>query len=206
MTQPWIEGRFEENMVLTTVEQAINWARQSSIWPMTFGLACCAIEMMATGASRFDIDRFGAGAFRASPRQADLMIVAGTVTYKMGSRLRRLYNQMPNPKFVIAMGACTVGGGPYFKYGYHVVKGVDLIVPVDVYVPGCPPRPEALLEGLMRIQDKIMGHKMWKMAGATSAGQLGVKIEDELPIPHHSGYVDAPADEAPLYDHQKITG
>jgi NADH-quinone oxidoreductase subunit B len=206
MTQPWIEGRFEEGVITTTVEQAINWARQSSIWPMTFGLACCAIEMMATGASRFDIDRFGAGAFRASPRQADLMIVAGTVTYKMGSRLRRLYNQMPNPKFVIAMGACTVGGGPYFKYGYHVVKGVDLIVPVDVYVPGCPPRPEALLEGLMRIQDKIMGHKMWKMAGETSAGQLGVKIEDELPIPHHSGYVDAPADEAPLYDHQKITG
>lgn len=206
MTQPWIEGRFEEGVITTTVEQAINWARQSSIWPMTFGLACCAIEMMATGASRFDIDRFGAGAFRASPRQADLMIVAGTVTYKMGSRLRRLYNQMPNPKFVIAMGACTVGGGPYFKYGYHVVKGVDLIVPVDVYVPGCPPRPEALLEGLMRIQDKIMGHKMWKVPGPTSAGQLGDKIEDELPIPHHSGYVDAPADEAPLYDHQKITG
>ena len=206
MTQPWIEGRFEEGVITTTLEQAINWARQSSIWPMTFGLACCAIEMMATGASRFDIDRFGAGAFRASPRQADLMIVAGTVTYKMGSRLRRLYNQMPNPKFVIAMGACTVGGGPYFKYGYHVVKGVDLVVPVDVYVPGCPPRPEALLEGLMRIQDKIMGHKMWKMAGETSAGQLGVKIEDELPIPHHSGYVDAPADEVPLYDHQKITG
>jgi NADH-quinone oxidoreductase subunit B len=206
MTQPWIEGRFEEGVITTTVEQAINWARQSSIWPMTFGLACCAIEMMATGASRFDIDRFGAGAFRASPRQADLMIVAGTVTYKMGSRLRRLYNQMPNPKFVIAMGACTVGGGPYFKYGYHVVKGVDLIVPVDVYVPGCPPRPEALLEGLMRIQDKIMGHKMWKVPGPTSAGQLGDKIADELPIPHHSGYVDAPADEAPLYDHQKITG
>ena len=206
MTQPWIEGRFEEGVITTTVEQAINWARQSSIWPMTFGLACCAIEMMATGASRFDIDRFGAGAFRASPRQADLMIVAGTVTYKMGSRLRRLYNQMPNPKFVIAMGACTVGGGPYFKYGYHVVKGVDLIVPVDVYVPGCPPRPEALLEGLMRIQDKIMGHKMWKARGNTSAGQLGVKLEDELPIPHHSGYVNAPADDAPLYDHQKITG
>jgi NADH-quinone oxidoreductase subunit B len=205
MTQPWIEGRFEEGVITTTVEQAINWARQSSIWPMTFGLACCAIEMMATGASRFDIDRFGAGAFRASPRQADLMIVAGTVTYKMGSRVRRLYNQMPNPKFVIAMGACTVGGGPYFKYGYHVVKGVDLVVPVDVYVPGCPPRPEALLEGLMRIQDKIMGHKMWKARGDGSMGQLGTKIEDELPIPHHSGYVDAPEDE-PMRHHQKITG
>ena len=160
MTQPWIEGRFEENVITTTVEQAINWARQSSIWPLTFGLACCAIEMMATGASRFDMDRFGAGAFRATPRQADLMIVAGTVTYKMASRVRRLYNMMPDPKFVIAMGACTTGGGPYFKWGYHVVKGVDLVVPVDVYVPGCPPRPEALLEGLMRIQDKIKGHKL----------------------------------------------
>ncbi len=126
---------------------------------MTFGLACCAIEMMATGASRYDIDRFGAGAFRATPRQADLMIVAGTVNFKMASRVRRLYNQMPDPKFVIAMGACTCGGGPYYKYGYNVVKGVDLVVPVDVYVPGCPPRPEALLEGLMRIQDKVHAMK-----------------------------------------------
>jgi NADH-quinone oxidoreductase subunit B len=205
MTQPWIEGRFEEGLIVTTVEQGINWARQASIWPMTFGLACCAIEMMATGASRYDIDRFGAGAFRASPRQADLMIVAGTVTYKMASRVRRLYNQMPDPKFVIAMGACTVGGGPYFKYGYHVVKGVDLVVPVDVYVPGCPPRPEALLEGLMRIQDKIKGHKIGKVAGQSGPARLGTKIEDEVPIPHHSGYVNAPEDE-PLYDHQKITG
>jgi NADH-quinone oxidoreductase subunit B len=208
MTQPWIEGRFEEGVVTTTVEQAINWARQSSIWPMTFGLACCAIEMMATGASRFDIDRFGAGAFRATPRQADLMIVAGTVTYKMASRVRRLYNLMPDPKFVIAMGACTVGGGPYFKWGYHVVKGVDLVVPVDVYVPGCPPRPEALLEGLMRVQDKISGHRIARQSSVevTGFGRAGNKVDDELPIPHHSGYVHAPADQAPLLDHQKITG
>lgn len=176
----WIEGRFEENVITTSLEQAMNWAQQSSIWPMTFGLACCAIEMMATGASRFDIDRFGAGAFRATPRQADLMIVAGTVTYKMASRVRRLYEQMPDPKYVIAMGACTVGGGPYFKYGYHVVKGVDLVVPVDVYVPGCPPRPEALLEGLMRVQDKIRARKLTK-------GSL-----ESLPVPHHSGYVQEP--------------
>jgi NADH-quinone oxidoreductase subunit B len=155
----WLEGRFEESVITTTVEQVINWARESSMWPMTFGLACCAIEMMAVGCSRYDIDRFGAGAFRATPRQADLMIVAGTVNYKMASRVRRLYNQMPDPKFVIAMGACTCGGGPYYMYGYNVVKGVDLVVPVDVYVPGCPPRPEALLEGLMRIQDKVKGMK-----------------------------------------------
>ena len=151
----WIENRFEEGLIITSVDWGINWARKNSLWPMTFGLACCAIEMMAYGASRYDIDRFGAGAFRATPRQADLMIVAGTVTYKMAARVRRLYNQMADPKYVIAMGACTVGGGPYFKYGYHVVKGVDMVVPVDVYVPGCPPRPEALIEGFMRLQDKI---------------------------------------------------
>ena len=151
----WIENRFEEGLIVTSLDTAINWARNNSIWPMTFGLACCAIEMMAVGGARYDLDRFGAGAFRATPRQADLMIVAGTVTYKMASRLRRLYNQMPEPKYVMAMGACTIGGGPYFKYGYHVVKGVDLVIPVDVYVPGCPPRPEALIEGLMRLQDKI---------------------------------------------------
>jgi NADH-quinone oxidoreductase subunit B len=151
----WIENRFEEGLIVTSIDTAINWARSNAIWPMTFGLACCAIEMMAVGCARFDMDRFGAGAFRATPRQADLMVVAGTVTYKMASRVRRLYDQMPEPKYVMAMGACTIGGGPYFKYGYHVVKGVDLVVPVDVYVPGCPPRPEALIEGLMRLQDKI---------------------------------------------------
>ena len=198
-TKPWIEGRFEENLVLTSVEQAINWARQSSIWPMTFGLACCAIEMMAAGAGRYDMDRFGAGAFRATPRQADLMIVAGTVTYKMASRVRRLYNLMPDPKYVIAMGACTTGGGPYFKWGYHVVKGVDLVVPVDVYVPGCPPRPESLLEGLMRIQDKILGQRIAKQKGGVG------KIDDELPVPHHSGYVaPAVALDDLVFNHQKV--
>jgi NADH-quinone oxidoreductase subunit B len=152
---PSLEHSFEENVLTTKVDWLINWARLSSIWPMTFGLACCAIEMMAVGAAHHDIDRFGAGAFRASPRQADLMIVAGTVNFKMAERVKRLYDQMPSPKYVIAMGACATGGGPYFKFGYTVVKGVDRVIPVDVYIAGCPPRPEALLEGLMKLQEKI---------------------------------------------------
>ena len=207
MTRPWIEARFEEGFVITSLEQAINWARASSIWPLTFGVACCAIEMMAAGAGRFDMDRFGAGAFRATPRQADLMIVAGTVTHKMASRVRRLYDLMPEPKFVLAMGACAVGGGPYFKYGYHVVKGVDLIIPVDVYVPGCPPRPEALLEGLMRIQDEIRGQKITKRTVEGGGGLLrrGIKVDDELPVPHHSGYVVTEPDKPPMPGQQEIT-
>ncbi len=144
-----------DNILITQVDKLIGWTRKNSVWPMTFGLACCAIEMMATGASSYDIDRFGSGPFRATPRQSDLMIVAGTVTNKMAPRVKRLFDQMPEPKYVLAMGACTVSGGPYIKHGYHVLKGVDRIVPVDVYVPGCPPRPEALLEGLFRIQEKV---------------------------------------------------
>ncbi len=208
MSEAWIEARFEEGVALTTVQDVLNWSRQASIWPMTFGLACCAIEMMATGASRFDLDRFGAGAFRPSPRQSDLMIVAGTVTYKMASRVRRLYEQMPEPKYVIAMGACTVGGGPYFEYGYHVVKGVDLVVPVDVYVPGCPPRPEALLEGVMRLQDKIRGRRIARRPSDQDRSWWqrlfgrGARVNDELPIPHHSGFVQA-AELSLVFDHQK---
>jgi NADH-quinone oxidoreductase subunit B len=198
---PWIEGRFSEGVVTATLEDLINWARQGSLWPLTFGLACCAIEMMATGASRFDLDRFGAGAFRPSPRQADVMIVAGTVTYKMASRLRRLYDQMPEPKYVIAMGACTTGGGPYFEYGYHVVKGVDLVVPVDVYVPGCPPRPESLLEGIMRLQDKVRGHRIARSPEAARGERQ--KVDDETPLPHHSGFV-AVSEVKPVFHHQKV--
>ena len=144
----------EHVLITTKVEKVLNWARASSVWPMTFGLACCAIEMMAAGASRFDFDRFGAGIFRASPRQSDLMIVAGTVTYKMAPVIKKLYDQMPEPKWVIAMGSCATAGGPFDSY--HTIQGVDKIVPVDVFIPGCPPRPESLIYGFLKLQDKIM--------------------------------------------------
>ncbi|MCG8606611.1 NADH-quinone oxidoreductase subunit NuoB [bacterium] len=149
------EGQYGDNIVITTADRILSWARYSSLWPMTFGLACCAIEMMATAASRYDLDRFGAGVMRPSPRQTDLMIVAGTVTIKMAERIKRLYDQMPEPKYVLSMGSCATCGGPYWQHGYHVLKGVDLIVPVDVYVTGCPPRPEALIDGVIKIQEKI---------------------------------------------------
>src|SRR3954470_11881021 len=136
------------------VRYGVNWGRSSAFWPTKFGLACCAIEMIATGAGRFDIDRFGAGVFRPSPRQSDLIIIAGTVTLKMGPVVRRVYDQMPEPKWVIAMGACASTGGPFDSYS--TMQGVDRTIPVDVYIPGCPPRPEALLYGLMRLQDIIM--------------------------------------------------
>ncbi len=148
-----IENRFKASILTTTVDMLFNWARKSALWPMTFGLACCAIEMMATGASRFDLDRFGAGIFRATPRQSDLMIVAGTVCEKMAPIIKRLYEQMPEPKWVISMGACSTCGGPFPTYS--VVQGVDRIVPVDISIPGCPPRPEALRYGVLKLQDKI---------------------------------------------------
>ncbi|HEV7893819.1 MAG TPA: NADH-quinone oxidoreductase subunit B family protein [Pyrinomonadaceae bacterium] len=136
------------------VRDLVNWGRKSAIWPMTFGLACCAIEMIAAGAGRFDIDRFGAGVFRPSPRQSDLIIIAGTVTLKMGPVVRRVYDQMPEPKWAMAMGACASTGGPFDSYS--TMQGVDRVIPVDVYIPGCPPRPEALLYGLMCLQEIIM--------------------------------------------------
>jgi len=140
-------------IVVTTTETIFNWARSASIWPVTFGLACCAIEMMATFASRFDVERFGMVPW-ASPRHSDLMIVSGTVTIKMAPMLKRIYDQMPDPKWVVSMGSCANSGGP-FRHGYHVVKGVDRVVPVDVYVPGCPPTPDSLMYGLLRLQDQV---------------------------------------------------
>lgn len=158
-TDSSMQAFLNNNVLFTTADSLFNWARLSSIWPMTFGLACCAIEMMATGMAHFDLDRFGSGIFRGSPRQSDLMIVAGTVTYKMAPLLKRLYDQMPEPKWVMAMGSCAIGGGPYEPHGYHVVKGVGHIVPVDVYIAGCPPRPEALMHGFLALHKIIKKEK-----------------------------------------------
>jgi NADH-quinone oxidoreductase B subunit len=153
--QPTLAQAPEEGGIfVSNLDALVNWARLSSMWPMGFGLACCAIEMMASYASGYDLDRFGVIP-RPSPRQSDVMLVAGTVTFKMADRIRRLYEQMPEPRYVISMGSCSNCGGPYWEHGYHVVKGVDRIVPVDVYVPGCPPRPEALIGGILKLQDKV---------------------------------------------------
>lgn len=148
-----LESHLGDTILTTTVNAMINWARKSSLWPMPFGLACCAIEMMASVAPRFDLARFGAEVFRFSPRQSDLMIVAGTLTYKMAPVAKKIYDQMPEPKWVIAMGACAISGGVFNTYS--VVQGIDEILPVDVYLPGCPPRPEALIHAIMEIQKKI---------------------------------------------------
>jgi NADH-quinone oxidoreductase subunit B len=149
----WIENKFEKNFLITSVDYVFNWARKSAIWPMTFGLACCAIEMITASTAKYDIARFGSEVFRPSPRQSDLMIVAGTVTLKMAPVVQRIYEQMPEPKWVMAMGACASVGGPFNTYA--TLQGVDKIVPVDVYVVGCPPRPENLFYGLLKLQDKI---------------------------------------------------
>ena len=149
----------KQGVFVTTLQELYNWGRRSSVWPMQFGLACCAIEMIATTMARYDLARFGAEVFRPSPRQADLMIVSGTVTKKMAPQVVRLYNQMAEPRYVIAMGACAISGGP-FKQGYNVLKGIDRYIPVDVHIPGCPPRPEALLQAFITLQEKIDGQHL----------------------------------------------
>jgi len=155
-----VEHRFQENILTTTLDYLVNWARKSALWPMTFGLACCAIEMMASGASRFDFDRFGV-IFRATPRQSDVMIVAGTVTYKMAPVVRKVYDQMPEPRWVISMGSCSTSGGPFNSYS--TLQGVDQVVPVDIYISGCPPRPEALMWGVLKLQEKIQQEKFLRI-------------------------------------------
>jgi len=152
---PILESHEGGSIILAKLDDLVNWARSNSLWPLTFGTRCCAIEFMAMGASRHDMARFGFEVARASPRQADLIIISGSINYKMSPILKRLYDQMADPKYVIAMGACAVSGGPFYYNSYAIVKGADHVIPVDVYVPGCPPRPEALLFGMMQLQKKI---------------------------------------------------
>jgi len=171
-----IPDELKGQVTVTTLDKIYNWGRRSSIWPMMFGLACCAIEMIATAASRYDFSRFGMEIMRPSPRQSDVMIVSGTVTKKMVPQIVRLYNQMPEPKYVLAMGACASGGGP-FKEGYSVVSGIDKFLPVDVYVPGCPPTPQALLHGLIKLQEKI------DQQSIKSVDWYDKKAIEEIPIP-----------------------
>jgi NADH-quinone oxidoreductase subunit B len=169
----------KQGVFVTTIEELYNWGRRSSVWPMQFGLACCAIEMIATTMARYDLARFGAEVFRPSPRQADLMIVSGTVTKKMAPQVVRLYNQMAEPRYVIAMGACAISGGP-FKQGYNVLKGIDRYVPVDVHIPGCPPRPEALIQAFITLQKKIDGQHL---TGPDRPRYLDANAQGEFPVP-----------------------
>jgi NADH-quinone oxidoreductase subunit B len=169
----------KQGVFVTSLQELYNWGRRSSVWPMQFGLACCAIEMIATTMARYDMARFGAEIFRPSPRQADMMIISGTVTKKMAPQVVRLYNQMAEPKYVIAMGACAISGGP-FKQGYNVLKGIDRYIPVDVHIPGCPPRPEALLHALMTLQKRIDGQPL---TGPGRPRFLDAEAQGEFPVP-----------------------
>jgi NADH-quinone oxidoreductase subunit B len=179
ITEQEREDLRRHGILLTKMEDLYNWGRSNSVWPLQFGLACCAIEMIAASMARFDIARFGSEVFRPSPRQADLLIVSGTVTKKMAPQVVRLWNQMPEPKYCIAMGACAISGGP-FKQGYNVLKGIDRFIPVDIYIPGCPPRPEALLNGLMALQEKIRGQTI---SGPDAPRHLQPDDRCEYPVP-----------------------
>ena len=174
----------KQGVFVTTIEELYNWGRRSSVWPMQFGLACCAIEMIATTMARYDLARFGAEVFRPSPRQADLMIISGTVTKKMAPQVVRLYNQMAEPRYVIAMGACAISGGP-FKQGYNVLKGIDRYIPVDVHIPGCPPRPEALIHAFIQLQQQIDAQPL---TGAGRPRHLDAEAMGEFPIPEQGAH------------------
>jgi len=182
-------------ILLTSLQELYNWGRSNSVWPLQFGLACCAIEMIAASMARFDISRFGSEVFRPSPRQADLLIVSGTVTKKMAPQVVRLWNQMPEPKYCIAMGACAISGGP-FKQGYNVLKGIDRYIPVDVYVPGCPPRPEALLHALITLQNKIRGQHI---DGPDAPVHLQPANPGEYPVPEFGEHDLVPTKNADLW-------
>ncbi len=180
-----------QGVVVTSIQDFYNWGRKNSVWPLQFGLACCAIEMIASTMARYDMARFGSEVFRPSPRQADLMIVSGTVTKKMVPQIVRLYNQMAEPKYVIAMGACAISGGP-FKQGYNVLKGIDRYIPVDVHIPGCPPRPEALIHALMTLQEKIGNQQL---TGESRPRHLRANAPSEFLIP-----VQGPHDVEPPFN------
>ncbi|HMC26844.1 MAG TPA: NADH-quinone oxidoreductase subunit B [Verrucomicrobiae bacterium] len=179
----------KQGVFTVKLQDLYNWSRKNSVWPLQFGLACCAIEMIATSMARYDLARFGAEVFRPSPRQADLMIVAGTVTKKMAPQVVRLFNQMPEPKYVIAMGACAISGGP-FKQGYNVLKGIDRFIPVDVHIPGCPPRPEALLHAFMTLQRKIDEETLF---GTSQPRHMDTKAAGEFPLPTYGEHDIEPA-------------
>jgi NADH-quinone oxidoreductase subunit B len=183
----------KQGVFVTTLQELYNWGRRSSIWPMNFGLACCAIEMIATTMARYDLARFGAEVFRPSPRQADMMIISGTVTKKMAPQVVRLYNQMAEPRYVIAMGACAISGGP-FKQGYNVLKGIDRYIPVDVHIPGCPPRPEALLEAFITLQKKIDAQPL---TGEGRPRHLDEQAPGEFPVPEQGAHdLEPPANKS----------
>ncbi len=191
----------KQGVFTTTIQDMYNWGRKNSIWPLNFGLACCAIEMIAASMARFDIARFGAEVFRPSPRQADLMIVAGTVTKKMAPQVVRLFNQMPEPKYVIAMGACAISGGP-FKQGYNVLKGIDRYIPVDVHIPGCPPKPEALLHALMTLQKKIEEDAL---KGEKAPRHTRADAPSEFPVPKHGEHDLEPPNNPDVWKPAVIT-
>ena len=186
---------------VTSMQELYNWGRKNSIWPLQFGLACCAIEMIATAASRYDIARFGGEVFRPSPRQADLMIVAGTVTKKMAPQIVRLFNQMADPKYVIAMGACAISGGP-FKQGYNVLKGIDRYIPVDVHIPGCPPRPEALLHAFMTLQKKI---EEQSLTSERRPRHLDADAPSEFPVPRYGAHDLEPPNNPDVWQPPALT-